>query len=83
MQFIKALEEAQKSIILDFIIKLLLSQNSIIKVSYNSVLVITNQLTKYAYFINYLKVLNTKDLIYTFLRMIFVNHDISIKIISN
>jgi hypothetical protein len=37
------------------------------KLKYNSILVIINRLTKYAYFINYLEALNVKDLAYTFL----------------
>jgi hypothetical protein len=46
------------------------------KIKYNSILIITNRSTKYVYFINYLKSLNTEDLVYTFLRVIFINHDI-------
>ena len=67
MQSLKVSEEAWKSIILDFIIKLSLFKNSITNVSYNSILVITNRLTKYVYFINYLEISNTEDLIYMFL----------------
>ncbi len=67
MQSLKVSEEAWKSIILDFIIKLSLSKNLIINISYNSILIITNRLTKYAYFINYLEIFNIEDLIYTFL----------------
>jgi hypothetical protein len=44
------------------------------EVKYNSILVITDRLTKYTYFINYLKSSSAKDLVYTFLRMIFVNY---------
>jgi hypothetical protein len=38
-----------------------------IKVKYNNILIITDRLTKYIYFINYLKSLNAKDLAYIFL----------------
>ncbi len=58
-------------------------KNLIINISYNSILVIINRLIKYAYFINYIKVLNTEDLIYIFLRIIFANHDILAEIISD
>ncbi len=68
---------------LDFIIKLFLFKDLIINISYNSVLIITNRLIKYAYFINYLKVFNAENLAYTFLRIIFVNYDISVEILSN
>jgi len=54
-----------------------------INIKYNNILIIINKLIKYAYFINYIKVLNVEDLIYTFLRTIFANHDILIEIISN
>jgi hypothetical protein len=63
--------------------KLSPSKDLIIKLKYDSILIITNRLTKYAYFINYLKALNAKDLVYTFLRIIFVNHNILKMIISN
>jgi hypothetical protein len=53
--------------ILDFTIKLPLLKDLITKVKYNSILVITDRLTKYTYFINYLESLNTKDLAYIFL----------------
>ncbi len=52
-------------------------------ISYNSILIITNRLTKYIYFVNYLKIFNIEDLIYTFLRIIFVNYNILVKIILN
>ncbi len=35
------------------------------------------------YFINYLKTFNAEDLIYIFLRTIFVNHNILAEILSN
>jgi hypothetical protein len=54
-----------------------------IKVKYDSILIITDRLTKYTYFINYLESLNAKDLAYTFLRMIFVNHEMLETIISD
>jgi hypothetical protein len=53
------------------------------KVKYDNILVIINRLTKYTYFINYLKSLNVKDLAYTFLRIIFVNHGMPETIISD
>ncbi len=83
MQSLKILKRAWKFIILNFIIKLLLFKNLMINISYNSILVIIDRLTKYTYFINYIKVLNAEDLIYTFLRIIFANHDILAEIIFN
>jgi hypothetical protein len=54
-----------------------------IKVKYNSILIIINRLTKYAYFILYLESSNTKDLAYTFLRNIIVNYRMLEMIISD
>jgi hypothetical protein len=67
MQSLRAPEEAWRSITLDFVIKLPLSEDLVTKVKYNSILIIINWLTKYAYFINYLESSNAKDLVYTFL----------------
>ncbi len=81
MRSSKVFEEAWKSILLDFIIKLFLFKNLMTNISYNNILVITNRLTKYIYFVNYLKIFNVEDLIYTFLQTIFANHNISAEII--
>jgi hypothetical protein len=53
------------------------------KVKYDNILIITDRLTKYTYFINYLESLNAEDLAYTFLRMIFANHGMLETIISD
>ncbi len=81
MQSLKVSKKAWKFIILNFIIKLSLSKNLITNISYNSILIITNRLTKYVYFINYLKISNIEDLIYMFLQIIFANYNILIEII--
>jgi len=44
------------------------------KVKYDSVLVINDRLTKYAYFLPYLESSDATDLAYTFLKTIFANH---------
>jgi hypothetical protein len=71
------------SIILDFVIKLLLSQNLIIGIKYDSILVITDKLTKYTYIILYLEASTVEDLAYTFLRVVVVNYKILEEIISD
>jgi len=53
------------------------------KVKYDSILVITDRLTKCAYFINYLESSNAEDLTYTFLRVIFANYRMPETIISD
>jgi transposase InsO family protein len=79
----KAPEGAWKSIALDFVTKLPLSKDPMTKVQYDSVLVITDRLTKYAYFVNYLESSNAEDLAYTFLRIVFANHGMPAEIISD
>ena len=73
-------KEVWKSIIANFIIKLLLSKNSITGVIYNSALIIIDRFIKYVYFIFYLETAIAKDFIYIFLRNIFVNYRILEKI---
>jgi len=61
------LKGAWKSIALDFIVKLPLSKDPLTGVEYDSILVITDRLTKYGYFIPYLEASDAKALAYTFL----------------
>ena len=58
---------AWKSIALDFIVKLPLLKDPLTGVEYDSILVITDRLTKYGYFIPYLEASDAKALAYTFL----------------
>jgi hypothetical protein len=68
---------------LDFIIKLPPSVKLIIKVVFNSVLVIINRLTKYGYFILYKESLLIEKLVYAFNKYIIGNYGILKEIISN
>jgi hypothetical protein len=83
MRLLKVLTGAWKSIILDFIIKLLLSKEALTGVTYNLILVITNRLIKYAYFIPYKENLTVEELVYIFNRNIITNYEILKEIISN
>jgi hypothetical protein len=74
---------AWKSIALDFIVKLPPSKEVLTGVTYDLILVVTDRLTKYAYFISYKEGLTTEELVYTFNRNIIVNHGILKEIISN
>ena len=53
------------------------------KVLYNAILVITDKLIKYRYFILYKKSLTAEKLVYTFLRVLAANYRISNKIVSD
>jgi len=68
---------------LNFIIKLSKSKERVMKTTYDSILMITDKLIKYEYFLSYKKATFTKDLTYTFLRMIVANHELSDEIILN
>jgi hypothetical protein len=68
---------------LDFIIKLLPSVELIIKVVFDSILVVIDRLIKYGYFILYKESLLAEELAYTFNKHIIGNYGISKKIINN
>jgi hypothetical protein len=70
-------------IVLDFVIKLLLSQDLIIGIEYNFILVVTDRLTKYTYIILYLEASIIKDLAYIFLRVVIANYSAPEKMISD
>ena len=63
--------------------KLLKSMKKLINVRYDSILIVMNRLTKYAYFISYKEALNIDDLTYMMMRYIFVNHGISREMVSD
>ena len=72
-----------KSITLNFIVKLLKFKKRVTETIYDSILIITNRLIKYEYFLSYKKATFAEDLIYTFLRTVVVNHELLDEIISN
>ena len=59
---------------LDFMTKLPLFKELITGVIYNSIIVVTDRLTKYAYFIPYLESSLAEDLAYMFHKYIVANH---------
>jgi hypothetical protein len=62
---------------LDFVIKLPPFKKLMTGVIYNSIIIVINRLTKYAYFIFYLKSFSAKDLAYMFYKYIVANHRFS------
>lgn len=64
-------------------IKLLKSKKSLIKVLYDSILIITDRLMKYKYFLPYKETSSAEKLIYIFLKSIAVNYELLEKIISD
>ena len=83
MKSLSILNHAWKSIALNFIIKLSKSKKRVIETMYDFILIITDRLIKYKYFLSYKKATFAEDLTYTFLRMIVANHELSDEIISN
>jgi hypothetical protein len=71
------------SIVLDFVVKLLLSQDPITGIEYNFILVIIDRLTKYIYIILYLKANTVEDLAYIFLRVVVTNYSVLEEMISD
>jgi hypothetical protein len=59
---------------LDFVTKLPPFKKLIIKVIYDSIIIVTNRFTKYAYFISYLKSFLTKNLAYIFYKHVMANY---------
>ncbi len=76
-------DHAWKSIALNFIVKLFKSKKRVIKAIYDFILIITDRLIKYEYFLSYKKATFAEDLTYTFLRTIVANHELSDEIILN
>jgi hypothetical protein len=68
---------------LNFIVKLPPSKEIFTGITYDLILVITDRLIKYVYFISYKKGLMIEKLVYTFNRNIIANYGILKEIISN
>ena len=74
---------AWEDVALDFIIKLPESKKLIRKTSFDSILVVTDRLTKYDYFIPYRESFSAENLAYVFNKHIIGNHGIPKRIISD
>jgi hypothetical protein len=74
---------AWQDMTLNFITKLPPSKKPITGVIYDSIMVVINRLTKYAYFISYLESSLAKDLAYMFYKHIITNHRFPQRIINN
>jgi hypothetical protein len=71
------------SIVLDFVIKLLLLQDLITRIKYDSILIVINRLTKYTYIILYLEANTAEYLAYMFLRIVVANYSALEEMISD
>ena len=68
---------------LDFVVKLPPSKEPMTNATYDSILVITEKLTKYGYFIPYKESSTTQDLAYAFIRVIASQHGLPKQLISD
>jgi hypothetical protein len=59
---------------LDFVTKLLLFKKLMTEIIYDSIMVVTDRLTKYAYFILYFESFLTEDLVYIFYKYVMANY---------
>jgi hypothetical protein len=59
---------------LDFVTKLSLFKKLIIEIIYDFIIVVTDRLTKYAYFISYFESSSAEDLAYIFYKYVVANH---------
>jgi hypothetical protein len=75
IQILDILKTPWTLIVLDFVVKLLLSRDPIIGIEYDFILVITDRLTKYIYIILYLEASTAENLVYTFLRVVVANYN--------
>jgi len=69
--------------LLDFITDLPPLIEPLTQATYNLILVIVDRLTKYAYYLPYLKAANAEDLAYTFLRIVLANHGLPEELVSD
>jgi hypothetical protein len=70
-------------IVLDFVVKLLLSRDPITRIKYDFILVVMDRLIKYIYIILYLEASTAEDLAYMFLKIVVANYSALEKIISD
>jgi hypothetical protein len=59
---------------LDFVTKLPLFKELVTGVIYDSIMIVTDRLTKYVYFISYLKSFLAEDLAYIFYKHVMANY---------
>ena len=68
---------------LDFINKLLLLKEPLIGITYDSILVIMDSLTKFVYLKLYKEASTIEDLVYIFNKVVITRHSILDKLVSN
>ena len=72
-----------QAIVIDFIVKLLLSANPVTKESYDGIIVVTDRFTKFGRFIPYCETQIATDLAYVFIKYIVVNYRMLEQLVSD
>jgi hypothetical protein len=83
LQPIPVPEKAWETVAMDFITKLPKSKEPLTGTLYDSILVITDKLTKYAYFLPYKEESTAEDIAYTFIRVVISQHGVPKQLISD
>jgi ribonuclease HI len=83
LQPLPVAERPWQTVAMDFITKLPESKEPMTKTKYDSILVVTDKLTKYGYFIPYKEASSSEDLAYIFYRHITSQHGIPEEIITD
>ena len=81
LNLVKALGRLQKTILQDFIIKLLKLKDPITGQIYNIILIIVDKLIKQGYFIAYIEEILVEDITRIYIKEVFIRHGVLIKII--
>jgi hypothetical protein len=72
-----------QAIVMDFIVKLLLSADPVTKESYDGIIVVTDRFTKFRQFIPYYKTWTVTDLVYVFIKHMVANHRMPEQLVSD
>lgn len=83
MKSLDTLAKLWKSITLDFVVKLLLSEDLVIGILYDSILNVVNRTTKYTILILYYEASDTQTLGHIFIKEVVSIHRVPNEIISD
>ncbi|KAL8411455.1 hypothetical protein RB596_000918 [Gaeumannomyces avenae] len=83
LQPLPAPSEAWQEVTMDFVVKLPKSKEPLTNVHYDSILVIMDRLTKYAYFLPYKEASNATELAYAFIKHVIANHGTPARFITD
>jgi RNase H-like domain found in reverse transcriptase/Reverse transcriptase (RNA-dependent DNA polymerase)/Integrase zinc binding domain/Chromo (CHRromatin Organisation MOdifier) domain/Retroviral aspartyl protease len=83
LQALPTPDRAWRSIALDFVVKLPTSTEPMTGTKFDSILVITDRLTKFGHFIPYKEATNSEELAYVFLRTIISIHGLPDEIVTD